>query len=121
MATPSFVWGENDAESFINCLNAAYAEVVKWKLSIFPVPLGNTGERFIQELSRLFQAYAEGSALESVTLRATTVVSILLLQKPARNSKPKDNSSCLECRLRIWQVGTSTNWSLKEDVSKSAF
>ena len=105
MAVPSFVWGEYDAESFTNSLNAAYTEIVKWKPNIFPVPLGNVGKKFVQELSRLFRAYAEGSALESVALRATTVMSILLLQKPARNSKPKDNSSCLERRLQLWQVG----------------
>ncbi len=57
------------------------------------------------ELSRLFQAYAEQSALESVALQAITVMSILLLQKPTRKSKPKEHASCLERRLNTWSTG----------------
>ena len=30
---------------------------------------------------------------------------ILLLQKPTFNSKPKDNATCLECRLKLWLEG----------------
>ena len=105
MAAPNFVWGERDAESFTNSLNAAYTKVVKWKANIFFVPLGNIGRKSIQEFRRFFCTYAERSAFKSVALRATTVMSILLLQNLARNSKPKDNSLCLEHRLRIWQEG----------------
>ena len=105
MAGPSFVWAECDAETFAHSLSAAYTEVVKWKPNTFSIPFGNSGKKFVQELSRLFRAYAEGSALESVALKAITVMSILLLQRPARNSKTKDHSSCLERRLHSWQAG----------------
>ena len=101
MAVPT---GICDAESFTHSLSAAYAEVVHWK-NLFPVPQGNSGKTFVQELSRLFQAYAEQSALESVALQAITVMSILLLQKPACNSKPKDHASCLDRCLNTWANG----------------
>ena len=99
LATPSFVWGKHDVASFTHSLTAAYAEVTHWKKNQFTVPLGNTGnlKKFIGELSWLFRASAEQSALESITLLATTVMLILLLQKPAFN-----NVSCLECRLKLW-------------------
>ena len=48
---------------------------------MFSVPSGNAGNAFVSELARLFQAYAEGSALESIALKAVTVMSALLLQK----------------------------------------
>ena len=105
MATPSFVWGERDAITFSHSLEAAYAEVVHWKPNTFPIPFGNAGKKFTQELSRLFRAYAEGTALESIALKATTVLPILLLQKPARNSKAKDHTSCLDRRLKTWYEG----------------
>ena len=105
MAAPTFMWGICDAESFTHSLSAAYAEVVHWKKNLFSVPQGNSGKKFVQELSRLFRAYAEQSALESVALQAITVMSILLLQKPACNSKPKDHASCLDRRLNTWANG----------------
>ena len=102
MAAPTFMWGECDAKTFTHSLSIAYAEVVHWKKNLFAVPLGKPGKTFVQELSRLFRAYAEQSALESVALKAVTVMSILLLQKPARNSKLKDHTTCLQRRLNTW-------------------
>ena len=113
MAAPTFVWGTCDAETFTHSLSAAYAETVHWKRNLFLVPLGNSGKKFVQELSRLFRAYAEQSALESVALQAITVMSILLLQKPAYNSKPKENASCLERRLNTWAKGDINSLTLE--------
>ena len=107
------MWGICDAETFTHSLSAAYAEVVHWRKNVFPVPLGNSGKKFVQELSRLVRAYAEESPLESIALQATTVMSILLLQKPARKSKPKDLASCLERRLNTWATGDINNLVLE--------
>ena len=41
------------------------------------------------------------------------MMSILLLQKPARNSKPKDHSTCLEPCLHTWQAGDINNLVLE--------
>ena len=89
LANPSFVWGPLDAETFIQSVSCAYSEVVHWRKNTFTVPFGNAGKRFVTELSTLYRAYAEGSALECIALKAITVMSILLLQKPHNKSKAK--------------------------------
>ena len=43
--------------------------------------------------------------MESIALKATIVLPILLLQKPHRRSKTKDHTACLERRLRAWKEG----------------
>lgn len=105
MASPEFTWGNLDAETFIERVNNAYSRVVHWRRNIFAVPSGNAGSAFVRELARLFNAYAVGSALESVSLKATTCLCILLLQKPNRFSKSKDHVTCLERRMRSWRAG----------------
>jgi hypothetical protein len=105
LAEPSFVWGNVDAESFSQSVNAAYSEIVHWKRNIFPVPLGRVGKRFVTELSRLFRAYAEASALESIALTATAIMPILLLQNPSSSSKSKDHARYLDRRCDLWEQG----------------
>ena len=90
-------------------VTAAYSEVVHWKNNIFSVPYGNAGKKIVTELSKLYRAFAERTALESIALKATTVMSVLLLQKPSHKSKPKDHSACLERRLRSWTEGDVKN------------
>ena len=72
-------------------------------------PLVMLGNGIVSELSRLFRAYADNSALECVAMRAITVMSILLLQKPFCKFKPKHHSSCLERRLITWLAGDVNN------------
>ena len=100
LANPNFSWGHIDASSFINQILRAYEEVIHWRKTLFLVPFGNTGKRFVSELARLYKAYAEGSALECIALKATTVFVILALQKPHKKSKSKDHVCCLERRLQ---------------------
>ena len=63
--------------------------------------MGKQASFFVSELARLFKAFATSSALESVALKAATLMPILLLQKPARKSKAKDHITYLE-----WQLET---------------
>ncbi len=60
---------------------------------------------FVDELSNLYAAFASASALESVALKAATVLPILALQKPHRASKNHENSACLTRRLSTWMEG----------------
>ena len=53
----------------------------------------------------LLGAFGSASALESMALKATIVLPILLLQKPSRISKTKDHVKCLERRLQHWLNG----------------
>ena len=94
-----------DAQTFIGSLHDVYGEVMGWRKNCFKVPQGNTGTKFVAELARLFDAFASHSALESIALRAATVLPILLLQKPSSTSKSKDHNECLKRRLALWKDG----------------
>ena len=81
----------------------AYAEVVHWQNNSFKVRFGKAGKGFVEGMSRLIRAYAEGSVLEAIALKACNVMSIVLLQKHFHRSKPKDHSACLERSLIRWK------------------
>ena len=86
-------------------LEATYDEVVHWRKNCFKIPLGNAGRSLVDELSRLYSAFADASALECVALRATVVLPILVLQQFHRRSKSKELAACLERRLKTWKDG----------------
>ena len=93
MTVPMFTWGDFDSATFIHSIDAAYAKVVHWRKNTFTVPYGNAGKRFVSELSRLFRAYADSSALECVAMRAITVMSILFYS--CRNHFANPNPSTI--------------------------
>ena len=99
-----FGWGILDAESFSCALEEACSEVLHWRSNSFKIPLGRVGKEFVNELSRLFSAFASSSSMESVALRATKVLPILL-QKPHCRSRAKDHTACLERILLQWKNG----------------
>ena len=69
------------------------------------VPRSSAGRAFVGELARLFRSVGEGSALESIALKAVFVVCALVLQKPSRNSKERDHICHLERWLKLWKDG----------------
>ena len=72
----------------------------------FLIPYGKVGKHFIKELARLYQAFAEDTALSSIALMACSVFQPLLLQKPYKQSKAKDHSAHLLRRLELWNQGS---------------
>ena len=98
LASPAFSWGEYEASTFAQTLEEAYDEVVHWRRNLFQIPFGNAGKSFVLELSRLFRAYAEGSALESTAMKACTVMLQLLMQKLFQSS---DHAAQLLRRFEI--------------------
>ena len=98
---PSFVWGKLDGSSATDIIQSCY-EVIHWQCNIFKFPAGN---QFVRELSRLFRGYAEGSALESISLYTVMSMPALLLQKPHSKSKSKEHVTHLERRLALWTNG----------------
>ena len=102
---PKFTWGDVAPVEFNQRLDAAYLEVVHWRQNLFKVPQGHAGKAFVLEMARLFNAFATGSALESIALKAASILPPLLLQKPSRSSKMKDHIKCLERRLKTWRAG----------------
>ena len=107
VAEPTFVWGTMDSVNFIHSLDATYCDVIHWIKNYFVVPRCSAGRDFVSELAscRLFRLVGEGSALESIALKAVIVVCALLLQKPARNSKERYRIRHLEHRLTLWKGG----------------
>ena len=69
------------------------------------VPRSSAGRAFVSELATLFHSVGEGTALESIALKAIFVVCALVLQKPSRNSKERDHICHLECQLKLWKDG----------------
>ena len=100
-----FRWGSRSGEEFAHAVHCAYTEIVHWRRNIFLVPSGKAGKQFIKELTSLLNAYAQGSALESIALEAAMTTCTLLLQKPHPTSKARDHVNTLERRLRAWQDG----------------
>ena len=70
----------------------------------------------------MFRAYADGSALESVAMKAAMVMPALLLQKPHPRSKANDHTLHLERRLRQWSEedlgGTQSSTSSLDNSSR---
>ena len=101
----NFVWGEKDGESFCQDICSAYEHVIHWKPNLFLPPLGSTGTKFVREVARLLQAYADSSSLERIAMKGVAVLQQLLLQKPSKNSKVANRAKHLQRRLDLWHSG----------------
>ena len=99
MNAPTFAWGDVLGDSFPHSVSCCYDEVIHWQKQILS---GKSGRAFVSELCCLFRAYATGSALESVAMKAIMIMPILLLQKPHHRSKNRDNISHLNRHLGLW-------------------
>ena len=104
-------WGASDDNDILegadltSKIRSAYGETVRWRRNIFLVPSGATGKEFILEMAKFFQAYADGSILESIAMTAAMPIPSLLLQKPYKKSKAKEHVECLKRRLKAWKEG----------------
>jgi len=105
MQSPTFRWGAIEGGAFARAIQNCYEEIVHWKRNLFKVPSGRAGKSFVRELTRMFQAYADASALESVAFQAAMVMPALLLQKPHPKSKAKEHTMHLDRRLKQWMNG----------------
>ena len=76
MSTPSFVWGEVDGEPIFHSGTCYYDEVIHWQKSLFRLPSGKSGRAFVSKLCHIFHAYATGSALECVAMKAIVIVPV---------------------------------------------
>ena len=104
-----FQWGDISGGQFCEFIVSAYKEVVHWRPNVFMIPFGKAGKSFVLELAKLYQAFADQSALHSIALMACSVMQPLLLQKPYKQSKAKDHSICLGRRLDLWRKGCFTD------------
>ena len=86
-------------------INRCYSRAAHWIPNLLVIPCGKQGKLFIKELTRLFCLYSEDSAMECLTLKATFVFPILVLQKPHGRSKVRDHVNALDQRLKLWNDG----------------
>ena len=85
----SYKCSEVDGETFAHSVECCYEEIVHWRRNLFKIPSGKAGKSIVHDLTKLFHAYADGSALESIALKAAMVLPALMLQKPHKSLKPK--------------------------------
>ena len=57
----------------------------------------------MSELTKLYQAFVEDSALRSIIMMACSVMQPLLLQKPSQRSRTRDHSPHLNRRIDLWK------------------
>ena len=98
-------WGNLIGNDLTQAISAAYDEAVHWKPNFFMLPSGQQGKRFVNELTRLYQAFNQQSALETIAIKAAMCLPLLVLQKPHAKSKTKDHIMCLRRRLDLWEEG----------------
>ena len=58
----------------------------------------------MNEMTRLFEAFSQRIALESIAIKAAMCMPCLL-QKPHAKSKVKEHTSCLKRRMDHWEAG----------------
>ena len=105
MAEPNFLWNDINGESFSSLVKSCYDEVVQWRRNVFKVPYEKIGASFVHEQAKLFQAYSDSSALESIALYTAIIVPSLLLQRPLGKLRANELSRLLDRCLTIWLSG----------------
>lgn len=102
---PNCRWGDVEGASLAQTVSVAYSQVVHWRRNVFLVPSGAEGKEFVSEMARLYQSYADGSAMEGFAITAAMIMPALLLQKPHPHSKARDHVKCLKRRMTAWKQG----------------
>ena len=92
------MWGDLDGDTFSALVDQVYKEIAHWRRNIFPLPTGRSGNLFVAELLRLFDAYYPGPSLEGVALKAAMCFPILVLHS---KSKISDHILSIERRLKL--------------------
>ena len=105
---PSFIEAKRCAEILTNStkgevqekdINAVYDEIIHWKKNLFKVLSAKAGKNFILELAKWLEHYNTKSNYQNIALKVFMILPALLLQKPSKTSKAKDNSNKLEIRF----------------------
>ena len=98
----SYTWGNYPSHLFEANVSTVYKQVVYWKKSLFFLPSGKGGKQDIDETTKLMNEWLQELPLKDIAFKAIMIMTNLLLQKPAKNSKAEDNLKALERRLESW-------------------
>ena len=72
---------------------------------MFLLLTGAAGKSFINEMTRIINAWVYDTSIKDIALKVSDVIPALLLQKPSKNSKSKDHLKSFERRFEIWKEG----------------
>ena len=100
-----YTWGRYSDIEFEENVTFIYEHIVYWKKNLFLLPTGKAGKLFIDELTKLFNAWIDDSPLKKIAMKAVMIMPSLLLQKPLKESKSKDHLKALEQRMKLLQLG----------------
>ena len=92
-------------DSFHRAIDVAYSEVVFWSRNLFPLPNTSCGRIYIRETLKFLNGFTEGHPLESIAMKAVSVMPFLLLQRPHSKSTTAEHKEHLARRLLLWQAG----------------
>ena len=99
------MWQYLTGQEFFTAIDNAYSWTVNWRQNLFKVPSGACGKRFVGELARLVEAFANKSAYKAFAIKAAMTLPAMVLQKTIAKSKTRDHISCLQRRLELWWRG----------------
>ena len=86
-------------------IDIIYNTIVFWRRNIFNLPSGSAGKQFINESTRLMNAWSTNSSLRPIALKLLMIMPAVLLQKTSATSKGKDHTFALKRRMQLWQAG----------------
>ena len=86
------------AKNLPHQINCCYVSMVHWSKLLFPVPWGSEGAKFVKEMSRLLRVYADKSSLEAIAMKALMIFPSLMLVKPSKKSRAKEERAYLKSR-----------------------
>ena len=92
-------------EAVRKCISDTYDEVTRWRKNLFMLPRGKAGTDFLKELTRLLYLFIDITKWARIALALVHIFGPLMLQKPSKRSKAKDNAIYLEKRLQLWSEG----------------
>jgi hypothetical protein len=98
-------WGSFSEDQIVANLTQAFEVIVHWKPNLFMTPSGHQGNCFVDEMTRLFNAFNSDSAMQSIAIKAAMIFPALMLQKPSPKSKTRDHMRILKRRLELWTEG----------------
>ena len=114
-------WGRVDDKTFEKDLHFIYEKIVYWRKNLFLLPTGKAGKRYIDEITRLLNAWEQDSAIKHIAFKAIMVMPNLLLQKPSKKSKSKDHLKALDRRLHLWEDGNLIELYHESDTIQNSF
>ena len=86
-------------------LEKAYGVIRIMSHTLFILPTGRAGNRFLDGMTRILNIYIDGTHGSENALYAFFILPALMLQKPSKNSKTKDNVNALQRKFELWCKG----------------